>query len=196
MRGLPLVDCKAALTALMLAPGFLRYSENFENGAALFRHACAIGLEGVISKRRATLIAPAAAATGRRWNARWDKSSLSPDSSRWKHPTWRANGRAAPSRPLAAERRQQQRSEGTQLTDGHQHSFASSANALDAVSRLPAARAGNGEEIPANTMESNRSGPDQAVSRPRLNKSTRRAAQTRASVRKGRDSADGFCWRA
>jgi hypothetical protein len=32
MRGLPLVDCKAALAALMLAPGFLRYGENFENG--------------------------------------------------------------------------------------------------------------------------------------------------------------------
>ena len=30
----------------------LRSSEHVEGGAAIFRHACALGLEGIVSKRR------------------------------------------------------------------------------------------------------------------------------------------------
>jgi bifunctional non-homologous end joining protein LigD len=52
LRELPLIDRKAALAGLIPAPGIVRYSEHFEDGAALFRQACTIGLEGIISKKR------------------------------------------------------------------------------------------------------------------------------------------------
>lgn len=56
LRGLPLAERKAALAALV-SPGdgseALRFSEHIEaDGEAVVRHACGLGLEGVISKRR------------------------------------------------------------------------------------------------------------------------------------------------
>jgi bifunctional non-homologous end joining protein LigD len=49
----PLLKRKAAL-AEIVSPGAIRYSEHFdgEEGEALFRQLCLMGLEGVISKRR------------------------------------------------------------------------------------------------------------------------------------------------
>jgi bifunctional non-homologous end joining protein LigD len=51
----PLLKRKAALAEVVGGlTGALRYSEHLasEQGAALYRHACAMGLEGIISKRR------------------------------------------------------------------------------------------------------------------------------------------------
>jgi len=64
LRELPLVDRKALLAPLIPVPGVLRYSEHFEDGIGLFRHACAIGLEGIISKRRD---APYRSGRGKDW---------------------------------------------------------------------------------------------------------------------------------
>jgi bifunctional non-homologous end joining protein LigD len=64
LRELPLLDRKAMLAALIPEPGILRYSEHFDDGIALFRQACAIGLEGVISKRGD---APYRSGRGRDW---------------------------------------------------------------------------------------------------------------------------------
>ncbi len=55
LTSLPLVERKAALAALLSdAPrDKLRLSEHFEtDGAAMVQHACRLGLEGIISKRR------------------------------------------------------------------------------------------------------------------------------------------------
>ena len=53
LRSSPLVARKAALEAIIIAPGMVRYSEHCEeDGERLFRHACRLGLEGVISKVR------------------------------------------------------------------------------------------------------------------------------------------------
>ena len=53
LRLSPLVERKAALEALIAAPGTVRFSENFEgNGKQVFQHACRLGLEGVVSKVR------------------------------------------------------------------------------------------------------------------------------------------------
>jgi bifunctional non-homologous end joining protein LigD len=52
LRELPLVERKAALAELIPAPGVVRYSEHLDEGAGLLRHACAIGLEGIVSKKR------------------------------------------------------------------------------------------------------------------------------------------------
>lgn len=52
MRKAPLSDRKAALAAIIKKSDIL-FSESFEtDGAELFKHACAMGLEGVVSKRR------------------------------------------------------------------------------------------------------------------------------------------------
>jgi bifunctional non-homologous end joining protein LigD len=51
LRPAPLIERKAALAAILPAPGILRYSEHFEQeGDLVLRHACRLSLEGVISK--------------------------------------------------------------------------------------------------------------------------------------------------
>ncbi|HEX8119299.1 MAG TPA: DNA ligase D, partial [Pyrinomonadaceae bacterium] len=56
LRGLPLEERKGALAALVRpeqGAGVLRLSEHIEaDGEAVVRHACRLGLEGVVSKRR------------------------------------------------------------------------------------------------------------------------------------------------
>jgi len=52
LRELPLIERKAALASILPATGVLRYSEHFEDGAALLRHACALKQESIVSKRR------------------------------------------------------------------------------------------------------------------------------------------------
>jgi bifunctional non-homologous end joining protein LigD len=64
LRPLPLIERKAMLAQAVPAPGVLRYSEHFDEGTALFRQACAIGLEGIISKRPD---APYRSGRGRDW---------------------------------------------------------------------------------------------------------------------------------
>lgn len=64
LRSLPLTDRRAALAGIMPTPGLLRYSEHFDDGAALLQRVCAIGLEGIISKRRD---APYRSGRGRDW---------------------------------------------------------------------------------------------------------------------------------
>jgi bifunctional non-homologous end joining protein LigD len=51
---LPLEDRRARLRkALIGSDKALRFSEHLEgDGEAIFRHACALGLEGIVSKRR------------------------------------------------------------------------------------------------------------------------------------------------
>lgn len=56
IRGLPLIERRQALRRLIVEtpPSLhLRFSEHVErDGGPLLRHACALGLEGVVSKRR------------------------------------------------------------------------------------------------------------------------------------------------
>ena len=54
LRPVPFIERKAALLALIGgAPPVLRYSEHFEeDGELVLRHACRLGLEGVVSKLR------------------------------------------------------------------------------------------------------------------------------------------------
>lgn len=52
LRGLPLIERKASLKKL-IAKTAIQFSEGFEiNGPELFKHACKVGLEGVVSKVR------------------------------------------------------------------------------------------------------------------------------------------------
>jgi bifunctional non-homologous end joining protein LigD len=53
LRKLPIEDCRAKLAHLLRAqPDGLQFSESIAgNGAKVFRHACALGAEGVVSKR-------------------------------------------------------------------------------------------------------------------------------------------------
>ncbi len=54
LRPLPLVERKARLLSLLPdGPAALRYSDHLEgpDGPSLFRHACRMGLEGIVSKR-------------------------------------------------------------------------------------------------------------------------------------------------
>jgi bifunctional non-homologous end joining protein LigD len=55
LADLPLTERKARLASLLDgAAGQVRYSEHFEtNGAAMHRHACRLGLEGIVAKRAA-----------------------------------------------------------------------------------------------------------------------------------------------
>jgi bifunctional non-homologous end joining protein LigD len=64
LRKLPLLERKAALAEIVGAPGVVRYSEHFDDGAGLFRQACAIGLEGIVSKKRS---APYRSGRGKDW---------------------------------------------------------------------------------------------------------------------------------
>jgi bifunctional non-homologous end joining protein LigD len=64
LRELPLIERKAALAKLIPAPDVVRYSEHFDDGAGLFRQACAIGLEGIVSKKRS---APYRSGRGKDW---------------------------------------------------------------------------------------------------------------------------------
>src|SRR5258708_2480463 len=69
LRKLPLVDRKGALRKLLArAPGRLRYRDHLEtDGAMMLSRACAMGLEGIISKH-----ADAPYRSGR--NPDWEKS--------------------------------------------------------------------------------------------------------------------------
>ena len=61
----PLIERKAALAAIIGAAGIVRYSEHFEeDGPRLLRHACRLGLEGVVSKLRD---APYRSGRGKEW---------------------------------------------------------------------------------------------------------------------------------
>ena len=51
-RDLPLLERKARLAELVAGPDLVKYSEHFEDGRSLWRLACSIGAEGVMSKRR------------------------------------------------------------------------------------------------------------------------------------------------
>jgi bifunctional non-homologous end joining protein LigD len=52
LRKLPLIERKAHLKEL-IAETAIQLSENFEiDGVAMFKHACGVGLEGVVSKVR------------------------------------------------------------------------------------------------------------------------------------------------
>lgn len=65
LRRAPLTERKAGLAAMIGAPGVVRYSEHFEeNGERLLRHACRLGLEGVVSKLRD---APYRSGRGKEW---------------------------------------------------------------------------------------------------------------------------------
>jgi bifunctional non-homologous end joining protein LigD len=65
LRRLPLYERRMLLEGLLRgAPDELWFSGDFEDGEALFRHACAIGLEGIISKRRDSPIGPAGSMGG------------------------------------------------------------------------------------------------------------------------------------
>jgi bifunctional non-homologous end joining protein LigD len=55
LADLPLLERKAALVELLnkAQPGPIRYSAHFEDeGAVVLRHACGMGLEGIVSKRK------------------------------------------------------------------------------------------------------------------------------------------------
>ncbi len=54
LRPLPLEERRARLLKALRGAGkALRFSEHLEgDGEAIFRHACALGLEGIVSKRR------------------------------------------------------------------------------------------------------------------------------------------------
>jgi bifunctional non-homologous end joining protein LigD len=53
LQRVPLIERKAALAGIIRSSGIVRYSEHFEeDGPRLLRHACRLGLEGVISKVR------------------------------------------------------------------------------------------------------------------------------------------------
>ena len=54
LRPLPLEERRARLRRALRGAGeALRFSEHLEgDGEAIFRHACALGLEGIVSKRR------------------------------------------------------------------------------------------------------------------------------------------------
>ncbi|MDE1566957.1 DNA ligase D [Aquabacter sediminis] len=66
LRPLPLIERKARLAALLEGQtGPLRFSSHFdESGATVLRHACRLGLEGVVSKERD---APYRSGRGRAW---------------------------------------------------------------------------------------------------------------------------------
>jgi bifunctional non-homologous end joining protein LigD len=58
LSGLPLVDRKAALQELVGPKGLgpIKYSEHFsDDGAVMLRHACELGLEGIVSKLKDAL---------------------------------------------------------------------------------------------------------------------------------------------
>jgi ATP-dependent DNA ligase len=54
LRTLPLIDRKARLERLLRrAPGAVTYVEHLDaDGPTMFKHACQLGLEGIVSKRR------------------------------------------------------------------------------------------------------------------------------------------------
>ena len=65
LRSLSLIERKAALAAIIDAAGIVRCSEHFEeNGERLLRHACRLGLEGIVSKLRD---APYRSGRGKEW---------------------------------------------------------------------------------------------------------------------------------
>ena len=53
IRGQPLEERKRRLRQLLKKPDGIRLSEDLDgDGATIFRHACKLGLEGIVSKRR------------------------------------------------------------------------------------------------------------------------------------------------
>jgi bifunctional non-homologous end joining protein LigD len=79
LRALPLDERRPQLEWLLKdAPEALWYSSDVEGryGPALFRHACAIGVEGIIAKRRDMPYPPAASSGGARSSVKWAERSL------------------------------------------------------------------------------------------------------------------------
>jgi bifunctional non-homologous end joining protein LigD len=69
LRRVPLIERKRALKdVLAKAPAKIVYSEPFESadGETVFRHACRMGLEGIVSKRRDSVYR-----SGRQETATW-----------------------------------------------------------------------------------------------------------------------------
>lgn len=65
MRGEPLERRRELLEALLKDSADIRFSEHFEgDGARIFEHACNLGLEGIVSKRRDL---PYQAGKSKRW---------------------------------------------------------------------------------------------------------------------------------
>jgi bifunctional non-homologous end joining protein LigD len=85
LRPLPLSERKAKLARLLArAPIGIVYSEHTEeDGAVVFRHACKLGLEGIVSKR---LSAPYRSGPSRDWLK--VKNSDSPAMRRSRAGTW------------------------------------------------------------------------------------------------------------
>jgi bifunctional non-homologous end joining protein LigD len=70
LRKLPLAERKALLKKL-IAKTAIQFSESFEvDGPEMFKHACRIGLEGVVSKVRDSRYSSAGATIGSRRPAR------------------------------------------------------------------------------------------------------------------------------
>ena len=65
LMGLPLTQRKEILKEIFEGNGVIRYSEHFDNGIELFRHAEAMKLEGIIAKQRASAYIPDR--RGREW---------------------------------------------------------------------------------------------------------------------------------
>ena len=66
LRKLPLIERKALLKKL-IAKTAIQFSESFEiDGPEMFKHACKIGLEGVVSKVATASMRPAGATIGSR----------------------------------------------------------------------------------------------------------------------------------
>jgi bifunctional non-homologous end joining protein LigD len=66
LRGLPLGDCKKRLARLLGGRrlGIVLSDHTDDDGATIFRHACKLGLEGIVSKR---LSAPYRSGPSRDW---------------------------------------------------------------------------------------------------------------------------------
>jgi bifunctional non-homologous end joining protein LigD len=64
VRKLPLIERKALLKKL-IAKTAIQFSESFEvDGPEIFKHACGVGLEGVVSKSATAAMRPGAATIG------------------------------------------------------------------------------------------------------------------------------------
>jgi len=59
LKALPLIARKAKLARLIKDNDGLIYSDHYEgDGAILFEHACRMGLEGIVSKKRDSIYLP------------------------------------------------------------------------------------------------------------------------------------------
>jgi ATP-dependent DNA ligase len=67
LRSRPLGERKTKLARLLArAPVSIVFNEHTEDGVVVFRHACKMGLEGIVSKRLTAPIGPEPRGTGSR----------------------------------------------------------------------------------------------------------------------------------